>query len=167
MYRKQRKFTPLEAAILDYLTFEQDFTGRTLGQLIDHFPDRNPAYLLDIFYLLKKEGWVIEASQLKHIYRKSDLSLTPSYEWRIDPPGWVNEIVGEHPHDRLTLSTNNERNFLKTLAQFRTYVTTFSSPDPKNRLRIPFTLGDERAIIALYEECVGPIGGQVNANTTK
>ena len=81
--RIARKFKPLEVSIIEYTRHNK----RTIGQNIDHLPQRNAKYVLQSVTTLQKEGWLKQASGDSDLvpatWTLSNMSPDPICDWEI------------------------------------------------------------------------------------
>jgi len=141
-----RPFHGLEQQIMEYLCEAK----RTPGQVVDHLVTGQPGFLETLNRLIW-EGWIVPVKRAfwsgaipEWTWRNMDEK--PSYKWRLER----RLIVGHHRFDRLYIGPIwDVYQFAEELARVRDNVTFWD-----NR-RLCYTLGDEMAVIKLYEQRFG------------
>ncbi|HEX3682230.1 MAG TPA: hypothetical protein VHU83_06775 [Bryobacteraceae bacterium] len=144
-YRTVRKFTALEGAMLDYIDVRG---GIRLGQILDHFSDRNPAYVISTFQRLRREGWIVDYD-IGH--GTTNRNPQPSHQWR-----WVaDRSPFIEPLD------DPETGHARPFCSFGPLTDVASLQRWLDHLQHKtwFSAGDERVIVALYQERFGSFGG--------
>ena len=142
-------FHGLEKEIMEYLCEAK----RTPGQVIDHLLLTEQPNMLSTLNRLVREGWIVPVRQMfwsgqipEWTWRNMDPK--PSYVWRWD--GWM--IVGCHRLDRQYIGPIwDMQSFVGELDKIRD-AKTYVGPSV-----IQYTLGDEMAVIARYEERFGKV----------
>jgi hypothetical protein len=156
-----RRFKPLERSILDYTAG----TTRTMGQIFDHLSTNNRAYLVDAFDCLVREGWLIKVMQGDYaapdVWTRRNMDLKPSYEWWWQIDGSEAYLMGlwegEGHGDRLiSKPITDEQTFRNELARLRDTKTSFGNGLRKPTI-VAYTLGDELALIELFNERFGAL----------
>jgi hypothetical protein len=158
-----QSFTQLEEEVR---TFTTD-SNRTMEQIIAHLRSHGHTFGLgDALDKLEWQGWLVfnkygdRGAPTEYSWRNMDPQ--PSYRWAWEEDldgrgGWG--IVGEHAQDRLITGTvAGPRSLITALIRLRHTITTITGTGPDGRAKsdkILFTLGDEQAVIALYEERFG------------
>jgi hypothetical protein len=140
MARIERKFKPLERAIvLEYLA-----EPRNTGEVINRFSDYHPVYVIQTLENLSDEGWTKSKKDGLGgpvTWTRHNICETPSLRWReFSRDGQWITLIGECADDELMISVKDEKTLDSELERMRDII------------RPPFTLGDEREVLRLWNE---------------
>ncbi len=142
-----------------------------MGQIFDHLSTNNRAYLVDAFDKLAREGWLVKVMQGDYaapdVWTRRNMDLKPSYEWCWQTDGSEAYLMGlwegdGHGDRLITKPIPDEQTFRRELARLRDTKTSFGNGSRKPTI-VAYTLGDELALIELFQEGFGAL--RVDSNS--